>query len=99
VSIMPRDVFEKLRLPLEPTTMCLELGDNSIRNPLGVVDGRLSYQSSYGFASGQIPRRSQGTILPSSVRTQGIEFVEQCVMQGFNLVKQGKLSFEEPSCT
>jgi hypothetical protein len=23
VSIMPRDVFEKLRLPLEPTTMCL----------------------------------------------------------------------------
>jgi hypothetical protein len=30
------------------------------------VDGRLSYQSSYGFASGQIPRRSQGTLLPSS---------------------------------
>jgi hypothetical protein len=27
---------------------------------------RLSYQSSYGFASGQIPRRSQGTLLPSS---------------------------------
>jgi hypothetical protein len=25
VSIMPRDVFEKLRLPLEPTGMCLEL--------------------------------------------------------------------------
>jgi hypothetical protein len=31
-----------------------------------IVDGRLSYQSSYGFASGQIPRRSQGTLLPSS---------------------------------
>jgi hypothetical protein len=31
VSIMPRDVFEKLRLPLEPTGMCLELGDKSIR--------------------------------------------------------------------
>jgi hypothetical protein len=30
------------------------------------VDGRLSYQSSYGFASGQIPRCSQGTLLPSS---------------------------------
>jgi hypothetical protein len=31
-----------------------------------VFDGRLSYQSSYGFASGQIPRRSQGTLLPLS---------------------------------
>jgi hypothetical protein len=30
------------------------------------VDGRLSYQISYGFASGQIPRHSQGTLLPSS---------------------------------
>jgi hypothetical protein len=30
------------------------------------VDSRLSYQSSYGFASRQIPRRSQGTLLPSS---------------------------------
>jgi hypothetical protein len=38
VSIMPRDVFEKLHLPLEPTAMCLELGDNSIRYPLGVVE-------------------------------------------------------------
>jgi hypothetical protein len=37
VSIMPRDVFEKLRLPLEPTGMCLELGDNSIRYPLGML--------------------------------------------------------------
>jgi hypothetical protein len=34
---MPRDVFEKLRLPLEPTGMCLELGDNSIR-PLGITE-------------------------------------------------------------
>jgi hypothetical protein len=32
----------------------------------GLVDSRLSYQSSYGFASGQIPHRSQGTLLPSS---------------------------------
>jgi hypothetical protein len=31
-----------------------------------VVDGRYSYQSSYGFASRQIPHRSQGTLLPSS---------------------------------
>jgi hypothetical protein len=36
VSFMPRDVFEKLRLPLEPTSMCLELGNNSIRYPLGI---------------------------------------------------------------
>jgi hypothetical protein len=38
VSIMPRDVFEKLRLPLEPTGMCLELGDDSIRYPLGIAE-------------------------------------------------------------
>jgi hypothetical protein len=38
VSVMPRDVFEKLRLPMEPTGMCLELGDNSIRYPLGIVE-------------------------------------------------------------
>jgi hypothetical protein len=38
VSIMPRDVFEKLCLPLEPTGMCLELGDNSIRYPLGITE-------------------------------------------------------------
>jgi hypothetical protein len=37
VSIMPKDVFEKLRLPLEPTGMRLELGDNSIRYPLGLA--------------------------------------------------------------
>jgi hypothetical protein len=38
VSVMPRDVFEKLCLPLEPTSMCLELGDNSIRCPLGIAE-------------------------------------------------------------
>jgi hypothetical protein len=38
VSIMPRDVFEKLRLLLEPTGMCLELGDNSICYPLGIAE-------------------------------------------------------------
>jgi hypothetical protein len=37
VSVIPRDVFEKLRLPLEPTGMCLELGENSIRYPLGIT--------------------------------------------------------------
>jgi hypothetical protein len=41
VSVMPRDVFEKLRLPLEPTSMCLELGDNSIRYPLGIAQDLL----------------------------------------------------------
>jgi hypothetical protein len=35
-------------------------------NLLMFVDGILSYQSSYGFASGQIPLHSQGTLLPSS---------------------------------
>jgi hypothetical protein len=62
------------------------------------VDGVYAYRTSIGFASRQIPRRSQGTLLPLSVRTQGIESVEQCAMQGFNLVKEGKQSFEEPSC-
>jgi hypothetical protein len=38
VSVMPRDVFKKLCLPLEPTGMCLELGDNSIRYPLGIAE-------------------------------------------------------------
>jgi hypothetical protein len=38
VSVMPRDVFEKLRLPLEPTGMSLDLGDNSIRYPLGIAE-------------------------------------------------------------
>jgi hypothetical protein len=35
---MPRDVFEKLRLPLEPTGMCLKFGDKSIRYPLGIAE-------------------------------------------------------------
>jgi hypothetical protein len=35
---MPRDVFKKLRLPLDPMGMCLELGDNSIRYPLGIAE-------------------------------------------------------------
>jgi hypothetical protein len=30
------------------------------------VDGVYSYQTSYGFARGQIPCHSQGTLLPSS---------------------------------
>jgi hypothetical protein len=38
VTVMPRDVLKKLRLPLEPTGMCLELGDNSIRYPLGIAE-------------------------------------------------------------
>jgi hypothetical protein len=38
VSVMPRDVFEKLRLPLEPTGICLELRDNSIHYPLGIAE-------------------------------------------------------------
>jgi hypothetical protein len=39
VSVMPRDVFEKLRLPeLEHMAMCLELGDNSIHYPLGITE-------------------------------------------------------------
>jgi hypothetical protein len=38
VSVMPKDVFEKLRLPLEPMGMCLELGDNSILYPLGIAE-------------------------------------------------------------
>jgi hypothetical protein len=38
VSVMPRDVFKKLCLPLEPTGMCSELGGNSIRYPLGIAE-------------------------------------------------------------
>jgi hypothetical protein len=71
------------------------VGTTEMRSP---VEGIYLYQTSYGFASVQIPCCSQGTLLPLSVRTQGIESVEQCATQGFNLVKEGKLSFEEPSC-
>ena len=39
VSVMPRDVFEKLRLPKrEPTAMCLELAENYVRYPLGIAE-------------------------------------------------------------
>jgi hypothetical protein len=38
VSVMPRNVFEKLCLPLEPMGMCLEFGDNSIHYPLGIAE-------------------------------------------------------------
>jgi hypothetical protein len=38
VSVMLRHVFEKLHLLLEPTDMCLELGDNSICYPLGITE-------------------------------------------------------------
>ncbi|CAO2148691.1 unnamed protein product [Urochloa humidicola] len=38
VSVMPKTVFEKLRLSEpEPTTMCLELADNSVRYPEGIT--------------------------------------------------------------
>ena len=37
VSVMPKNVFEKLSLPEpEPTAMCLGLADNSVRYPLGI---------------------------------------------------------------
>ena len=39
VSVMPKNVFEKLSLPKpEPTAMCLELADNSVRYPLGIAE-------------------------------------------------------------
>ena len=38
VSVMPKNVFEKQRLPEpEPTAMCLELADNSVRYHLGIA--------------------------------------------------------------
>ncbi|CAO2144278.1 unnamed protein product [Urochloa humidicola] len=38
-SVMPKAVFEKLHLPKpEPTGMCLELADNSIRYPEGITE-------------------------------------------------------------
>jgi hypothetical protein len=47
---------------------CLLPGNGARKK--GLVDGVYSYQTSYGFASEQIPRRSQG-----------IESVEQCATQ------------------
>ncbi|XP_012699914.1 uncharacterized protein LOC105913949 [Setaria italica] len=39
VSIMPKAVFEKLRLPEpKPTAMCLELADNTVHYPKGIVE-------------------------------------------------------------
>jgi hypothetical protein len=39
MGVMLRDMFEKLCLPeLKPMTMCLELGDNSIRYPAGIAE-------------------------------------------------------------
>lgn len=39
MSVMPKVVFEKLRLPEpEPTAMCLELADNSVRYPEGITE-------------------------------------------------------------
>ena len=39
VSVMPKNVFEKLCLPEpEPTAMFLELADNSVRYPLGIAE-------------------------------------------------------------
>jgi hypothetical protein len=43
---------------------CLLPGNGARKK--GLVDGVYSYQTSYGFASEQIPRHSQGTFLPSS---------------------------------
>jgi hypothetical protein len=67
---MPRYVFEKLRLPLDPTGMFLELGDNSIHYPFGIAEDVpvkvLTVYSSSRLARGQVSRRSQGTLLPSS---------------------------------
>jgi hypothetical protein len=38
VGVMPRDEFEKLRRPLKPMAMCLELGNNSILYPMGIAE-------------------------------------------------------------
>ncbi|KAK8461357.1 hypothetical protein SEVIR_1G021251v4 [Setaria viridis] len=39
VSVLPEAVFEKLRPPKpEPTAMCLELADNTVRYPEGIAE-------------------------------------------------------------
>jgi hypothetical protein len=38
MGVMPRDVFKKLCLPLKLMVMCLELGENSIRYPMGITE-------------------------------------------------------------
>jgi hypothetical protein len=40
---------------------------NTQKNPWATVDSVYAYQTSFGLASRQILRRSQGTLLPSSV--------------------------------
>jgi hypothetical protein len=64
-----RPVTRRLRRPNNTAPLQCVLTDSDARghpSDKALVDGRLSYQSSYGFASRQIPRRSQGTLLPSS---------------------------------
>jgi hypothetical protein len=42
VSVMPRVVFDKLKHPtLVPTSMCLQLADQSVRYPLGLTENVL----------------------------------------------------------
>ena len=39
VSVMPKSVFDKLKyMILEPTSMCLQLADKSIRYPIGIAE-------------------------------------------------------------
>jgi hypothetical protein len=39
VSVMPATVYHKLdHSALEPTSMCLQLADQSVRYPLGIAD-------------------------------------------------------------
>ena len=39
VSVMPKDVFDKLHFTvLAPTPMCLQLADSSVRYPAGIVE-------------------------------------------------------------
>jgi hypothetical protein len=38
LGVMPKDMFEELCLPLKPMAMCLEMGDDSIRYPVGIAE-------------------------------------------------------------
>jgi hypothetical protein len=53
----------------------------TVPRPVEPIDSVYSYQTSYGFASGQIPRRSQGTLLPSSGEPKVSNPWNNCVMQ------------------
>jgi hypothetical protein len=67
------------------------------RRPWAVVVEHLYvYQTSFGLSSGQILRRSQGTLLPQ-MWTQGIEFVEQMCDARTNLLKSRTLIFKKNS--